>query len=444
MSKKKAGVIIGVVVVALASAAVLAGIILTRTDGNAADKVYVEKVSGIMGSGIGGNNRYMGVVEPQNSWDVKRDENRTVSEVFVEVGDEVAEGDDLFSYDVQEMELQAEQQELELESIDNEISDYNTQIADLQKEKAQAPADQQLDYTTRIQQLTMQIKQTEYSRKSKEAELSKTKKAIENSVVTSKISGVVKSISENGIDDSGSAAPYMTILATGDYRVKGVVNEQNRDRIMEDVPVILRSRVDESQTWTGTITKVDAESPMTGGNDYGEPEDETSTSTKYPFYIALDSADGLMLGQHVYIELDEGQQQAKEGVWLYSSYIVTDDGDPYVWAANDRNKLEKRTVELGEYDENLDMYEIQSGLSDEDLIAFPMYGLYEGVTAVTNAEEVDYESPLYQMEDTEMDGDPFMDTEMNEELYPDTEMDGDLYPDTELPDDVISDDAEVE
>lgn len=60
-------------------------------------------------------------------------------------------------------------------------------------------------------------------------------------------------------------------------------------------------------------------------------------------------------------------------------YIVQDDGDPYVWAADKKNRLEKRKVELGEYDENLDEYEIKSGLSEDDLIAFPMQGLYEGV-----------------------------------------------------------------
>lgn len=35
--------------------------------------------------------------------------------------------------------------------------------------------------------------------------------------------------------------------------------------------------------------------------------DEQTTSTSYPFYVELDSSDGLMLGQHVYIERDTGQ-----------------------------------------------------------------------------------------------------------------------------------------
>lgn len=78
----------------------------------------------------------------------------------------------------------------------------------------------------------------------------------------------------------------------------------------------------------------------------------------------------------------------------------------YVWAVNGRNKLEKRPVKLGEYDEAMGAYEILSGLTEDDYIAFPMEGLYEGVTAVTDVEDVDYTSPLYnQGEEGEMSED---------------------------------------
>lgn len=432
MSKKKVGIIIGAVVLvaAVAAGGLYFSGVLGKGGGSSSDKVYVETVSTIMGSGISGNNRYSGVIEPQESWDVNKDEGRTVAEVFVEVGDEVAEGAQLFSYDVEELDLQLEQQKLELEGIDNEISDYNSQIADLQKEKASAPADQQLDYTTRIQSLQTSIKQSEYNRRSKEAEMEKTKKSMENSVVTSKIAGVVKAINDSDSDEYGNRLPYMTILATGEYQVKGAVNEQNRGMISEGLPVIVRSRVDEELTWSGSITKLDTENTISNNNNgyYSDSSDEMTTSSKYPFYVALDSMDGLILGQHVYIELDMGLQPAeKEGVWLYSYYIVMDDGDPYVWASNGRDKLEKRVVELGEYDENLDQYEIKSGLTEEDLIAFPMPGLYEGVTTVTNPEEVDYDAPLYQQDSTEypVDDEFIYDTE-----YP---MDDGFMYNTEFP-----------
>ena len=134
----------------------------------------------------------------------------------------------------------------------------------------------------------------------------------------------------------------------------------------------------------------------------GESGNGSTTSiTKYPFYITLDSTDGLILGQHVYIEPDYGQTAAKEGIWLDESYIVTDDGDPYVWAADSKMKLEKRKVTLVEHDDEQFQYEITSGLTEDDSITWPMDGLYEGVTAVTDESEVDYSSPLYNTQGTE-------------------------------------------
>ena len=111
-------------------------------------------------------------------------------------------------------------------------------------------------------------------------------------------------------------------------------------------------------------------------------DDQTSSST-YPFYVNLDSSDGLMLGQHVYIELDEGQDDNKVGIWLNDYFIVDADTDsPYVWIADAGNKLVKRDVVLGQYDENLAEYEIADGLTEKDKIAFPTDELKEGMSAV--------------------------------------------------------------
>ena len=116
-------------------------------------------------------------------------------------------------------------------------------------------------------------------------------------------------------------------------------------------------------------------------------DSQTSSST-YPFYVNLDSSDGLMLGQHVYIEPDEGQDEQKAGLWLSEVYIVDADTDsPYVWARNDKKKLEKRSVILGQYDENMGEYEIADGLSKSDYIAYPSDSLKEGMSTTTNSDE---------------------------------------------------------
>lgn len=211
------------------------------------------------------------------------------------------------------------------------------------------------------------------------------------STVTSKINGVVKSINENGASDQyGNTQPFMSILTTGDYRVKGTVNETNVHNLSEGQAVILRSRVDDTKTWSGTIEKIDTENKESDNNNgvmSSTGSNSDNQSTKYPFYVKLDSADGLMLGQHLYVELDEGQTETKDGIWIYSGYIVQDEDTPYVWADNGKGKLEKRTVELGEYDEGMDMYEIKSGLALDDMIAWPVSGFREGLKTTTNVDE---------------------------------------------------------
>lgn len=443
MKRKKVAILLGVLVVLAAVGGTgfyfreeLAEAINTIPflgKGNSSDKVYVEKVSKIMNLSSGLQNRYNGIVETQDTYEVKVDSSRTVEEVLVKVGDTVEEGQELIRYDTSEIETQIKQAELELEGTNNEIANYNKQIEQLTKERDAAGTTDTFSYTTEIQSLQNSVEQSKFDIESKQLEIDKYKEQLEKSTVVSKQSGVVKEINENGDGDSSA---FMTILKTGDYRVKGSIDEQNVWTIEQGSEVIIRSRVDEDVTWKGTITKVDTENTVSKSNDdYYDSSDSTVSATKYPFYIELESVDGLLLGQHVYIEMDAGQTEEKEGVWLYASYIVqeTEEGEAidaaesvyyddsetiesvpfdtetltdgsivsYVWVANEKNRLEKRMVELGEYDEQLGAYEILSGLTEDDYIAWPMAGLYEGVTTVTNEEEVDYSSPLYNQEDTE-------------------------------------------
>ena len=62
-----------------------------------------------------------------------------------------------------------------------------------------------------------------------------------------------------------------------------------------------------------------------------------SQSSNYAFYVKPESFDGLMLGQHVLIEIDNGQDTSinKTGIWLYSDFICKDGKKNYVWAKNE-------------------------------------------------------------------------------------------------------------
>lgn len=417
MNRKKIGVIIGTVAVLAVLGGTgfyfrddIKGMLPFFQEGSSEDKVYVERVSRVMNQYAGTSNRYNGTVESQDTYEVKVDSSRKVNEVKVAVGDTVEEGQTLLTYDTSDLKMQVEQANLEVESINNDIANYTKQKEMLEQEREKAAESEKFSYTTQIQNVENSIAQRKFDLDSKQLEISKYQTQINNSTVKSKVSGMVKEINENGMDANGNAAPFMTILQTGEYRVKGSIDEQNIWTLTEGQPVVIRSRVDETKTWNGTIGLIDKENPSQNNNNYYDSSDETMMASKYPFYIELENAEGLILGQHVYIELDYGQEEVKEGVWLYGYYIVQDeyeqqesDTQPYVWVANDRNRLEKRYVELGEYDADMDEYEIVSGLTEDDYITWPMPGLYEGVTTVTDESEVDYSSPLYNQEPEGMD-----------------------------------------
>lgn len=384
----------------------------SQTGASGEDIVYVSSISTLMGNDLGVQNRYAGVVEPQDTVEVKIDNGRKVKEVKVKVGDEVKQGQLLFEYDLSSIQEDLQEAKLDLERLKNEAVNLQQQINTLEKEKKQAKADSQLSYTIEIETNKMNLKKNEYDQKSKTAEIQKLENAMLNTEVRSDIDGVIQKIDSSkmssnesesventlveessgytyGMENSENGA-FITILSTGAYRVKGTVNELNRQNIIPGEPVIIRSRADETQTWKGTMGNVDQENASSDSNNmYGMMStsgDSQTNSSSYPFYVQLESSEGLMLGQHVYIEPDEGQNDKKEGLWLSDFFIAdADTAEPYVWVADEKKRLEKRSVTLGKYDDALLEYEIVDGLTEDDCIAFPAEGLEEGMNVVVGS-----------------------------------------------------------
>ncbi|MBQ8914494.1 MAG: hypothetical protein IJ054_10695, partial [Lachnospiraceae bacterium] len=182
---------------------------------------------------------------------------------------------------------------------------------------------------------------------------------------------------------------YITIMAMGEYRIKGTASELNVRSMSKGDPVIVHSRLDETLTWKGTIQSVDLEHTENNNNNmyYYDGGNSESTSN-YPFYVTLENTDGLILGEHLFIEPDYGQSEVKEGVWLSEFYIVEESGGSYVWVENSKGKIEKRKVTLSDYDEMMMSYLITSGLSNDDYIAFPEARIKEGMKTTRNYEDV--------------------------------------------------------
>lgn len=346
--------------------------------GGKSNAVYVQRVSDLMNmGGIAPGDRFAGMVVSENVSEIQKDGDRTIAELKVKEGDDVKKGQELFAYDTEELQLTLDKQRLELEQLNASIENYGRQIKDLEKEKAGAGASAKLQYTIQIQTVQLDLKEAELKVKAKEAEVAKSEHILENAVVTAPVAGRIQSINDSGTDQNGREVAYIIIQQSGAYRVKGNLGELQRGGIVEGDRVRIVSRTDESKTWAGTVTLVDYESPTQGNNGsgggmismMGGSMDEMTSSSKYPFYVDLDNTDGLLLGQHIYMELDRGEEASYAGIG--SSFLVfAEDGTASVWAER-KGKLEKRVVTLGEYNPQNDTYAILDGLTEEDYIAFP-------------------------------------------------------------------------
>ena len=357
-----------------------------RVSSSADNAVYMDLVSTIaeLGSGTGTIERFGGVVEPQETREYKLDSDRTVKECYVKEGDMVEDGDKLFTYDVVKTENELEQEKINLERMENQAKTTEAKKGELEKKKAQANTpEKQLEVL--VEENT--IKQEELALKQQKIKIKALEEQIKNATVYSDMEGIVKSINDSGDTDSmtSESSAYITLLKTGTYRIKASVNEQNRLLISKGISMLVYSRVESGRLWHGTVTEIKTDQG-TGGSDSSDmySGDNSSGSTDYPFYVELENSDDLMLGQHVYLEQDVGQENAKEGLWLDDYYIVTGEGDPYVWAASDDNKVEKRTVRLGDADEELGQHQILSGLTADDYICVPQENLEEGLPVAYN------------------------------------------------------------
>ncbi|MBQ9562956.1 MAG: biotin/lipoyl-binding protein [Lachnospiraceae bacterium] len=376
-------------------------------------KVSVQSVSMLMGTDVGLASRFGGVVVSQSETAIPKDDTKTIEEIKVQVGDEVQEGDVLFTYDKENLSLTIQKAELEIEQKKNEIASYGDQIAELEKERKKASSSDRLSYTIQIQSLELDRKEAEYNLKVKETELENMKNTLDSNEVTSPITGRVQAINENGgTDNYGNALPFMTIVESGSFRVKGTINENNRMELMEGTPVVVRSRIDPKQCWSGVVEMINWEDPANSNQNQmiydGGGNSEMTMSSSYPMFITLNETEGLILGQHVYIEPDYGQGQA-QGVWLNDGYLVKEGDQTYVWAASSSSTLEKRAVTTGEHNDSEGKTEITDGLSETDYVAWPEKDLKEGMALVYYDEEVFEQATTSGMEEFDPENQTGMD-----------------------------------
>lgn len=355
--------------------------------------VVVQRADQLMLAGQAGE-RYAGVVVSENVVEITRDSSKRIEELCVAVGQEVKAGDKLFSYDSDELELALEKVQLEVEKTQNEQVTYTEQLESLEKKLSKTKNESdKVRLTLEINTLKTTMMENDYNLKSKDKEIATLQEMLSNIDILSPVDGTIRKV-----DEDGQTGSYITIQQSGAYRVQGMLNEMSMSGgIMVGSRVQVFSRVSDD-TWFGTVTNITTEEASQNNgdmwNNYGMM-DTMTLSSSYVFDVELDSVEGLLLGQHVYIELYI-EEAPLEGLWIPESFITdmvmdeeTFEMTGTVWAEN-TGKLESRTVTLGMYDYMTGCYEITSGITAEDYLADPRNPGCEAGAAVSRREVEDF------------------------------------------------------
>ena len=379
-----------------------AALVLGLTGCGRQAQINVEQ-AGMLTTAATSSDKFAGVVVSENVVEIDRDAEKQIEELYVSVGDEVRINEKLFEYDTDTLSLTVDKQELELDKLEQQIKDLTTQKKNLENQiKKEKDKSVKATLELQLRSVSADLTQATYDKNALQTEIKYNKSMLTNAAVRSPIKGTIRSINESG-------SPYITIQQAGSYQVKGVLNELSLNAgIMEGVGVTILSRTDPTVFWTGVVSLVDYNSADSNEYDemYGGGYDTgMSTSTSYPFYISLDNTNGLLLGQHVYIQISAAAL-SDELLRIPEGYIMDVTMDEETWLTTgtvwgvDMETLElvKTTVTLGEYDPTYGTYVILDGITAESYLADPAAdGVKEGAS-VTLRSELEY---MGQTEPTE-------------------------------------------
>ena len=364
--------------------------IYQRDFGGSKETAYVQSVSAIIGSGnVGLYAQYNGIVEAKDVIEVNPTGSMPIKECYVSAGSKIREGEPLFCYDVDDLELQYAQIEIDISGIENNLRTYRDQLSTLNTKLSKAKEDERYTIELDIQTIELDIRKAEFDLEDKHRRADEMQAVIDASEVLSPVTGTVRSVRGNsgssdpfGYGYGDSSGAYITIIAGTAFCVKGTVDEQTIYTLFVGMPVLIRSRVND-RIIRGTIYRIDTESPE-GNQSTMYYYDGGERASKYSFYVEPESIEGLMIGQHVVIDLNT-DADTSTALMLPAAFLFEENGSFFAWAADADGRIEKRAVTVGTYDEETECYEILDGLARRDHIAFPDETIHAGMLATETA-----------------------------------------------------------
>lgn len=209
-----------------------------------------------------------------------------------------------------------------------------------------------------------EIRKLDIEIRRKQLELSESQSQLADGIVYAKRNGVVSGLHDkDNIPNDGT--PFLTVAGGSGTEIKGSISELLLDTIHAGTMVNVVD-YETGRTYQASITQIDSFPATTPQFSYGG--NQNSSMYGFTAYIAegSDLKQNTYLGLSIISEEEEGDQ-----IYLNSAYIREDHGKKYVMKDVD-GQLVKTYVTTGRVLYGM-ATEIKSGLSENDLIAFP-YG----------------------------------------------------------------------
>ena len=126
--------------------------------------------------------RFAGVVVSDNVVQVGREMDKTIKELLVKEGDQVTEGQKLFGYDTDALNLTLDKQELEQDRLESDIKTLKDSKKTVEDEIKKLK-DKKADTTGKeleLRQVEMELRQAEYQEDALAADIKHTKQMLKN------------------------------------------------------------------------------------------------------------------------------------------------------------------------------------------------------------------------------------------------------------------------
>ena len=219
------------------------------------------------------------------------------------------------------------------------------------------------EVTKQIKEKEQKIKDLDLSKRSAELELKKLKKKVGDGVIKSTVEGVVKEATDEA-SAKNENKPVVSVVGEEGFYVTGRVGETMLDQIKEGMTATVMSW-QSGESYEATVTGV-GNSPV---SDYSTGENQNQSF--YPFTLVIHGDANLSNGESVNLSMDGIAAGSDGSIYLEKMFVREEGNRYYVYKRGDNGRLTKQYVEVGK-----NMYnslEITSGLTMDDLIAFP-YG----------------------------------------------------------------------